>query len=80
MNSKNLSVLAYSNGFTLWHYKTEDIKDVVSGVGYFNDVVNILNIGDLIVSSVDINGTLNTCLFVVSSIDDGVVSVSNIIS
>ena len=26
MNSKNLSVLAYSNGFTLWHYKTEDLN------------------------------------------------------
>ena len=41
MNSKNLSVLAYANGFTLWHYKTEDAKTTVATDGYFNDVANI---------------------------------------
>ena len=33
MNSKNLSVLAYANGFTLWHYKTEDAKTLKVGKG-----------------------------------------------
>ena len=80
MNSKNLSVLAYSNGFTLWHYKTEDVKTVVSASGYFNDVANIFNVGDMIVASMDMNGTLTTSLFVVSSVDAGVVSVSDIIA
>ena len=80
MNSKNLSVLAYSNGFTLWHYKTEDAKDAVVAANYFNDVANILNVGDMIVTSLDINGTLTTSLFVVASVENGVVSVSDIIA
>ena len=80
MNSKNLSVLAYSNGFTLWHYKTEDVKTVVATSGYFNDVANILNVGDMIVTSLDINGTLTTSLFVVASVENGVVYVSDIIA
>ena len=80
MNSKNLSVLAYSNGFTLWHYKTEDEKSVVATSGYFNDVANIFNVGDMIVASMDVNGSLTTSLFVVASVDAGVVSVSDIIA
>ena len=56
MNSKNLSVLAYVNGFTLWHYKTEDAKSAVSASGYFNSVANIFNVGDLIIANQAING------------------------
>ena len=36
--------------------------------------------GDMIVASMDVNGTLTTSLFVVSSVDAGVVSVSDIIA
>ncbi|MCR5506873.1 MAG: hypothetical protein K6F04_03435 [bacterium] len=79
MNSKNLSVLAYANGFTLWHYKTEDAKSVVSTSGYFNDVANIYNVGDLIVVSSSINGTMETTIFVVSAITAGVVSISSVV-
>ena len=79
MNSKNLSVLAYANGFTLWHYKTADAKTVVSASGYFNDVANIFNVGDLIVASQSINGTMETTIFVVSSVVAGVVGVSVIV-
>ena len=79
MNSKNLSVLAYANGFTLWHYKTSDAKTVVSASGYFNDVANIFNVGDLIVASQAITGTMVTTIYVVSSIDSGVVGVSVVV-
>ena len=76
MNSKNLSVLAYANGFTLWHYKTEDVKTTVSADGYFNDVQNIFNVGDAIIASVNIEGEPVTTIFVVKSITNGVVKVS----
>lgn len=79
MNSKNLSVLAYANGFTLWHYKTADAKTTVSTSGYFNDVANIFNVGDLIVASLSINGTMETTIFVVSSVSGGVVGVSVVV-
>jgi len=76
MNSKNLSVLAYANGFTLWHYKTADAKATVTGEGYFNSVANIFTVGDLIVTSMSIEGTMETKIYVVSSISSGVVGVT----
>ena len=38
---KNLSALAYANGFTLWHYKTPDQPAEVDTSGYFNDAALI---------------------------------------
>lgn len=47
----NLSVLAYANGFTLWHYKTQDTLDVVFGEDYFKDSWDMLRSGDMIMVS-----------------------------
>ena len=52
---RNLSVLAYANGFTLWHYKaaTDDQK-TIGGAGYFRDAGDMLTAGDmLMVSALD---------------------------
>jgi hypothetical protein len=46
MDSKNLSVLAYSNGFTLWHYKSDDDRSSVIEPGYFSEMAGIFNPGD----------------------------------
>ena len=46
---RNLSVLAYANGFTLWHYKTEgDALPSVQIPGYFDDAVDMLASGDML--------------------------------
>jgi hypothetical protein len=46
---RNLSVLAYANGFTLWHYKSgKDRLDAVSGGNYLADASDMLTPGDLI--------------------------------
>lgn len=45
-NSKNLSVLAYSNGFTLWHYCTEDTMNEVIQTNYFAKAKEILRRND----------------------------------
>ena len=46
--NKNLSVIAYANGFTLWHYKTEDtMQELLSG--YFTTVADLMNVGDIII-------------------------------
>lgn len=46
---RNLSVLAYANGFTLWHYKTgKDTLDGVSSGNYLADASDMLTAGDLI--------------------------------
>ncbi len=75
MDSKNLSVLAYSNGFTLWHYKTSDAKTVVEAKGYFNKVSNIFNSGDVIFASIG-EETKEVVMYVVSSVKDGEVTVA----
>lgn len=50
-----LSVLAYSNNFTLWHYNATDLNDVdiVAGQGFFSNAKDMLRKGDrmLITSS-----------------------------
>lgn len=46
---RNLSVLAYANGFTLWHYKAgKDSLDVAGGGNYLADACDMLTMGDMI--------------------------------
>jgi hypothetical protein len=44
---RNLSVLAYANGFTLWHYKTSDARASVETPGYFSEAADMLASGDM---------------------------------
>jgi hypothetical protein len=51
LSIRNLSVLAYANGFTLWHYKSgTDTLPTVLGTGYFSNASDMLNTGDLILT------------------------------
>lgn len=45
---KNLSVLTYANGFTLWHYVTDDKGTLVEEDGYFDKASDMLRRGDMI--------------------------------
>jgi hypothetical protein len=46
---RNLSVLAYANGFTLWHYKSSiDRLDAITSGNYLADASDLLTPGDLI--------------------------------
>ena len=46
---RNLSVLAYANGFTLWHYKSgKDRLDAVTSGNYLADASDMLAVGDMI--------------------------------
>ena len=46
---RNLSVLAYANGFSLWHYKSgkDRLEDVSSG-NYLADASEMLTAGDFV--------------------------------
>jgi hypothetical protein len=49
---RNLSVLAYANGFTLWHYKaSEDGQGTVASDGFFADAGDMLAAGDMVMVS-----------------------------
>lgn len=47
--NKNLSVIAYANGFTLWHYAENVTMATITASGYFNNVQTLINTGDLII-------------------------------
>ncbi len=49
---RDLSVLAYANGFTLWHYKAPgESLPAVARPGYFDDAVDMLTGGDMMLVS-----------------------------
>ena len=46
---RNLSVLAYANGFTLWHYKAgKERLEAVAQPNFFADATDMLAVGDMI--------------------------------
>lgn len=61
--NKNLSVIAYANGFTLWHYASTDKMTAIATSGYFDSVKTLMNVGDIII----INASDNTSLKKVSA-------------
>lgn len=49
---RNLSVLAYANGFTLWHYRAgDDAVADVRGVGFLDEAGDMLTAGDMLMVS-----------------------------
>lgn len=75
--SKDLSVLAYANGFTLWHYTTADAASVVDTTGYFNAAAPMIRVGDIVIANLETAGTMKAGLFLVSSNANGVVDVND---
>lgn len=76
--SSDLSVIAYANGFTLWHYSTADAAAVVDTSGYFNDAADMLRVGDMILANTGTGGTLVSGILHVSSNTGGVVDVDDL--
>ncbi len=60
---KDLSVLAYANGFTLWHYRTADPDTLVDDANYFLEAVEMLREGDMILANTGVGGTPSGGLF-----------------
>lgn len=77
-DNKQLSVLAYANGFTLWHYTTPDNVTTVDTSGYFNNAADMLRIGDMVLANVDTAGTPDAGVFLVRNNVNGNVDVSDL--
>ncbi len=73
--AKNLSVLAYANGFTLWHFTSADTD--ISGAGYFNEASDMLRVGDIVIANVDTDGDLATKIYTVTGNSTGVVTIAD---
>lgn len=76
---KDLSVLAYANGFTLWHYTSPDSGPSVASSGYFDGAADMLRVGDLILANVATGAASPAAgVFVVRTTAAGTVDVSNL--
>ena len=56
---RNLSVLAYANGFTLWHYKAEALAPARQA-GFFADAADLIAAGDMVMLTGAEGGTIAT--------------------
>jgi len=75
--SKDLSVLAYANGFTLWHYTSPDAHTAVRVAGYFNGASHVLRVGDMILANTSTGGTLAAGILLVNANSGGAVDASD---
>jgi hypothetical protein len=76
---ENLSVLSYANGFTLWHYRTEDAATAVDTAGYFNVASRMLRVGDFIMLNAGLGTSPTHGMMVVISNAGGAVDLSNMV-
>jgi hypothetical protein len=72
-DSAELSVLAYANGFTLWHYRTMDADvDLLcadAGNGYFAAANELLRPGDQVIVNLPRAGRTIVVNLVVTTVD-----------
>lgn len=66
--NKNLSVIAYANGFTLWHYRADDteLKQIVADQRFFSKVYHLSATGDIVI----INGKDGTGIYCMTLTED----------
>lgn len=73
----NLSVLAYANGFTLWHYVTDDTKLELESEGYFDRAYDRLRAGDMLYVNFMDFGPAAT-IVMIKSTNNGRVTIGNL--
>ena len=78
--SKDFSVMAYANGFTLWNYSSSDALATIKGANYFDDIAPFARVGDMILTVADNQSTVAPAILAVTTISEGAVSVSDFTS
>jgi hypothetical protein len=71
---RDLSVIGYCNGFTLWHLQSPDDPAAIAAPNYFSDASNLLQSGDFILARMGggVNANPYFCVLVVLQIKPGV--------
>ncbi len=72
--ASDLSVLAYANNFTLWHYTSTD--NTIETADYFNPAASMLNVNDLIIANIDTDGSPLTKFYIVTGNSSGSITVT----
>ena len=67
--AQDLSVLAYANGFTHWHYRTNDTLDILLA-GYFAGAAELFRPGDQISVTLLHPGRVDLASLVVTAIPE----------
>jgi len=76
---KNLSVLAYAHGFTLWLYTTADTAAAVNAPGYFNSANDMVRVGDIMLANTDTSSINDSGMYVITANSGGVVDIANML-
>ena len=75
---RNLSVLAYAQGFTLWHYRGANLNLArVTDGGFFSPAADMLAVGDMMLVSAGDGGRV---LFVTAASEAGGVATTALAS
>lgn len=72
---RNLSVLAYANGFTLWHYKSVDLKSA-HAPQHFKDAADLVATGDMILVTGPEGGTVSSVIKSPNNMDIKLISLT----
>lgn len=73
-SSSDLSVLAYANNFTLWHYTTADTDPTAAN--YFDSAAGLLRVNDLMIVNYDTGDTPSTTFYIVTANTGSAVTVT----
>lgn len=76
--SKDFSVMAYANGFTLWNYQTKDTLGDLKEPGYFNETVPFIRGGDMILVAANMENEIQPAVFAVTEVKEPNVTVRQI--
>lgn len=77
-NSTSLSVMAYANGFTLWHYRSADTLEEVKKKGYFNNTAAFMRAGDRIMITLSKDDEAQNADIFVSKVENNEVFIKEI--
>lgn len=72
--ASDLSVLAYANNFTLWHYTTTD--SAVNTSNYFDKAADMMRVNDLLIVNIDTDGSPSTKFYIVTGNTGSAVTVT----
>lgn len=75
---RDLSVLAYANGFTLWHYATPDAHTSVRVAGYFNPASHMMRLGDMVLANTGVGTAPVAGILLVNANSGGVIDTADL--
>lgn len=76
---RNFSVAAYTNGFTLWSYGSEDKIDEIMSPDYFRRAAAFVRRGDMILTNADKENEMVSAILVISEAGDEKVAVKRLL-